>query len=186
MQSSWNASLFETQPATSYKVAIATNEFLTSHSNWTGVDSDTAKLQHEAISWERLEPIDCLNRYLDILNTGLDVVVVTEASIGEGPSTNTTLLNTFDVPGSATALVAMWWICTAYPKFWGSIVPSCDLSNMKPYWYNWTVGGADVNPFHLKWSSPVEYCLSNGTLDAENKCGFYFRYFPAFPALIGY
>ena len=123
-------------------------------------------------TYERLNNTECIDRYIDSLHYGKDVVVVTNktSSTNDGQA----FLGSYtqvDWPGQGL------WIC-ASPAIGTRLGHGgCTSDFMKDYADNWTVvyegeGAYEAN--EQRESVTALYCLSAGTQPSDRGCGLHF------------
>ncbi|KAI9718441.1 MAG: hypothetical protein M1812_004162 [Candelaria pacifica] len=79
----WNSAIFLSLPLDSYPLAVVTSDFLSNNVPWDPSDGDLSQLRLNAPKYEKLDPLDCIERYIDPLSVGKDLVVVTNAPSNE-------------------------------------------------------------------------------------------------------
>ena len=164
----WNSAIYTSIPINLYSTAIVTNDFLSNNNSWNATDLSIKKLQLKAPGFQRLDSAECIERYIDPLGTGLDVVVVTNTPTNEETKhDNTSLIASFNSPGSGIHWsTAQSWICAAYPEVRTSF---CSMQFMNQFSNNWTVGDKKGT-----YNASVDYCLSAGAQLPNERCGLLF------------
>ena len=173
--SSWNSAIFSSIPAYSYTAAFTTQDYQQHNDSWGwsgNVDLDRIKLNLS--SFERLSNSQCIERYVNSLNYGKDVVVVTNKS--SSANDNKAFLGSMDLNSWPYQGL---WIC-ASPDLGSrksAVVGGCTPDFVKPFGHNWTVvyqGEPRYNASINRESVPVLYCLSAGVHNKDDGCGLHF------------
>jgi len=130
--SSWNSAIFVLIPTYTYTAVFATEDYARSNASWGNSKLDS--IRSIIPEFEKLNNSQCIDRYIDNLKNGKNLVVVTDllASSNNG----STLLGTSyynNYPWQRD------WICSS-----PSIVPAlgrggCTDESMEPFKSNWTV-----------------------------------------------
>jgi hypothetical protein len=133
------------------------------------------ELQKAGLGFERLDRNDCIQRYLDPLNSGRDLIVVTNLTtnaltINDG----TSLIYTFQEPINGVDWdTDSLWICMDWNHL--NNVP-CTFQYTPIIASNWTVATSqfyDEISYNEVVFVPVEYCLSGGPNPRNTDCGFH-------------
>jgi hypothetical protein len=132
-----------------------------------------ASLQSTAVTFEKIDRKECINRYADPLTQGKNLVVVTEVAMRNTQNPwvleHRSLLAAWAAPSTA----GLWsqsqdWMCTnMYQNMthWQSCSPSHLLANVN----SWAVQYGSTESQHAS----VNYCLSEGANESNNGCGVY-------------
>ena len=171
MLNSWNSAVFASIPAYKYTAAFTTQDYLQNNQSWSAAGLDYMRLGIP--TYERLDNHECIDRYVDSLHYGKDVVVVTNKT----SSTNDghTLLGSFLQTGWPWQGL---WIC-ASPEVGSRLLghKGCTSDYMKNYANNWTVvyeGPGYYDPTAHRETVTALYCLSAGTQPSDRGCGLHF------------
>ena len=169
---SWNSAVFYSFPTYEYRVAVASSDFQDYNQTWPSkIGYDFDSLRRSATDLEYLSNADCINRYIEPLNSGRDVIVVTKRTTAQND--NKTLL-TSEVSGGVVWYFEEYWICSS-PEIYSAMLPGgCTTSVINNYLSNWTVASGDIPPVtdNSLGSGTVEvdHCLSAGLNDSQNQC----------------
>ena len=147
-----------------------TQDFPQRNQSWGSVGLDRIRL--EIPEFERLDNQQCIERYVDSLQNGKDVVVVTSklSSTNNGDAfLGSYALDSWPYQGL--------WIC-ASPEI-GSRLDNggCTSDFMKGFGSSWTVvfkGEPYYNRSDIRETVPVLYCLSAGVHSKDEGCGVHF------------
>ena len=131
-------------------------------------------MRKSSSTFERLENQDCINRYIGALNGGKDLIVVTSRTMAE--NFNKTLI-TPDLAGTAQWYNIGYWICGSNVIYSNQGGGGCTADAIRPFVSNWSVAAqlqqTNATLYGLG-SAPVEYCLSAGVNQTNEKCGLHF------------
>jgi len=179
----WNSAIFPSFPFVSYDVLIATSDYKTNNTPWSG----DRTLEYSNVvdkNFTQISPGECLQRYVDpLVAYGSVVVVIREPS--NNRTNMTSLVGTFMSPTGGEWYNGGEWTCSAYPG------KTCNPENLGPILEDWHTWGFD------NMTSTVEYCLSQSIAWDKNKrcalhlspqimwivCGFNFMIFACFSYL---
>lgn len=163
----WNSAVFYSFPTYQYRVAVVTSDFQYINQAWPSYGGyEFEPLRQSAAGLELLQPADCINRYIEPLNAGRDVIVVTNRTAAE--NSNSTLIAS-TVTGGTVWYFEEYWICSS-TEIYNAIIPGgCTTDVVDKFVSNWTV--ASETGLHLgKGSVAVDYCLSAGMNDSQDQC----------------
>lgn len=166
---SWNSTIFLSTPVYSHTVAFATRDYQKNNYSWAPENLDRIRRESTTI-YENLENSRSIDRYINRLNGGKDVVVIVDkpSSLND----NSTLLGHFDVnqfPGG-------YWVCTSSyisPRIGDG---GCTKWSMNQFRKNWTVvydGRTSYSPGDPDEALALS-CRSGGVHTEDNKCGLQF------------
>ena len=167
---SWNSAIFASIPAYKYTAAFTTQDYSQHNESWGGVDLD--RIRSSTIGFERLDNTRCIERYINSLNYGKDVVVVTNktSSANDGNA----FLGSYDLDSWPYEGL---WIC-ASPDIGSRLGDrGCTSDFINPFMNNWTVVYKNepyYNSSDIRESVPVLYCLSAGVHSKDEGCGVHF------------
>jgi hypothetical protein len=169
--------VFDSIPIYTYTTAIVTSEFYTNNAIWNATfnpgGTDLVHLQENGRNFERLNKLECIQRYLDPLASGKDLIVVTSWMTNALTiNDSTSLIWAFQNPARGIDWdTESLWICSDYATWPGA----CTFQNAAIIASSWTVGnfGSDSIRPVPPWSVPVEYCLSGGANVQNLDCGFH-------------
>lgn len=169
-KTSWNSTVFLSTPIYSYTVAFATEDYLQHNETWAPENLD--RIRRESITtYEQLDNSHCIDRYINRLNDGKNVVVIVDRPYSQNH--NSTLLGYFDVTSFPDGA---YWVCTSTyiePKISAG---GCTKWSINPFRTNWTVV-YDGRDYYLP-GDPDEAlalsCRSGGLHTEDNKCGLHF------------
>jgi hypothetical protein len=151
-----------------------TSDYFTNNATWKGVGDDFDQLQLNGRNFEKLDPLECVQRYIEPMQNGKNLVAVTSAT-----SNNITF-------NDGTSLIAAWpcpdagidwdtgqiWICR--PGY--DLKITCLSKDAETVAKNWTIsntwGEADDGVFP-RWVTTIDYCLSAGPSPSNTNCGFH-------------
>ncbi|CAD6586365.1 MAG: hypothetical protein ASARMPRED_002513 [Alectoria sarmentosa] len=166
----WNSAILASIPAYKYTAAFTTQDYSQHNESWGGVDLD--RIRSSTIGFERLDNTRCIERYINSLNYGKDVVVVTNktSSANDGNA----FLGSYDLDSWPYEGL---WVC-ASPEIGSRLGDrGCTSDFIKPFMNNWTVVYKHepyYNSSDIRESVPVLYCLSAGVHSKDEGCGVHF------------
>lgn len=170
LRNSWNSTIFLSTPIYSYTAAFATEDYRRKNDSW-GTEKLNRIRQESMTTYEELDNSDCIDRYINRLNGGKDVVVITNKSSSQNH--NSTLLGSFDLrkfPKDG------FWICASPYIGFKAGDGGCTKWFMNQFRTNWTVvynGESRYVPGDRDAVLALS-CYSGGVHTEDNKCGLHF------------
>lgn len=157
-------------PIYSYTLVYATEDYPKNNDSW-GTENLNRIRQESTTTYEQLDNSDCIDRYVNRLNGGKDVVVITNKSSSQND--NSTLLGSYNISDFPDG---GGWVCSSpyiSPKVGAG---GCTTWFMNQFRTNWTVLYAGRST----WGSGdprealVLSCRSAGVHTEDNKCGVHY------------
>ena len=181
--SSWNSAIFASIPTYEYRVVFATLDFQSNNQSWASVDGfDFNSLRLNAPNLEFLDRADCVNRYLQPLNAGKDVIVVTKRTTAE--NYNRTMLVS-EVTGGLSWYFEEYWICSSRPTWLAMGGGGCTSDVIDPFISNWAVAEfKNSTNFMGNGAVPVDHCLSGGINPSQEMCSVGFSSYIMFLVVV--
>lgn len=170
INNSWNSTIFLSTPVYSHTVAFATRDYQENNHTWAPETLDRIRRESTTI-YENLDNSRCIDRYINRLNGGKDVVVIVDKS--SSLNDNSTLLGHFEV----NQFPGRYWVCTSSfisPRIGDG---GCTKWSMNQFRTNWTIvydGRASYSPDDSDEALALS-CLSGGVHTEGNNCGLHFR-----------
>lgn len=121
-------------------------------------------LQESARNFTRLEKLDCLELYVDPLNSTSDVVLVAK-NLTSAQNNGSSLIQGW-INGLSSWDYASFWVCGGI-----RISPYCTRDLALSMVNDWTIATWEA-PHHQQVE--IDHCLVGGQADNNERCGFYF------------
>ncbi|KAH7025135.1 uncharacterized protein B0I36DRAFT_295925 [Microdochium trichocladiopsis] len=184
----WNSTLFTSIPVFAIPRAVATSDFLVAPDNWTLSDplgtsgwwayapgygelshnlSLIYDLQVAAPTMKRLEPAECIDKFIDPLTVSASVIVVAQ-NMTSAQFNGTSLLDGW-VSGWESWTGSTSWICSAYMSPEPDKYRICNDDWTSEFKHDWQLN------WHSKWWIKVDHCLVDvDESNTQDKCGFHY------------
>ncbi|KAK2055805.1 hypothetical protein LY76DRAFT_607434 [Colletotrichum caudatum] len=186
----WNSTLFTSIPVFAIPRAVVTSDFLSAPDNWTVSDPlgtngwwqyapEYGELSHNlsliyglqaaAPTMRRLEPADCVDKFIDPLTVSTSVIVVAQ-NMTSWQFNGTSLLDGW-VSGWESWTGSTSWICTAYMSPERDEYRICNDEWTSEFKHSWEL------KWQTKWWIKVDHCLIGADEgNTQDKCGFHYSY----------
>lgn len=169
LSNSWNSTLFLSTPIYSYTAAFATEDYLRNNDSW-GTEN-LNRIRQESTTYEQLDNSHCIDRYINRLNGGKDVVVITNKPSSQNH--NSTLLGIFIVNSFPFGSL---WVSASPSVGFKAGAGGCTKWYMNQFRTNWSVvyNGKPWYEPGDRDEVPALSCRSGGVHTEDSKCGLHF------------